>query len=252
MEMVTRTSVLPHAILDTTSEEHSPLCPFIFLFCERMLALCAYKRIRPRTMPPLPTIANSQALSDDELVLLTIANGEYFLPLMQRYEGRLLRYIRRITNVRAEEAEDLLQEVFIKAYRHLTSYDHRFPFSSWMYRMTRNHVISAARKRGSRPQTVSYDLHTTIIERIASEVDLAASYDRALLREDILAVLATMDEKYRAVFILRYFEDKSYEEISDILEKPMNTVATLLHRAKRHFRQPASRHPFIHSSPSSP
>lgn len=182
-------------------------------------------------------LAQCENMTDEELVELSTGNTEYFGCLMRRYEGKILRYIRRITNVSEEEAQDILQETFIKAYVNIRDFDTALKFSSWLYRIAHNQTISNYRKNKVRPQGHSVDVEDSVLNNIASELDIARQVDQGLLRKNIERVLEKMDEKYREVLVLRYLEEKDYKEISDILKKPMGTVATLLNRSKAHFKK---------------
>jgi len=179
--------------------------------------------------------APSANLSDAELVKLTLKDSENFLYLMQRYEAKLLRYIRRISNLNEDDAQDILQEVFIKVYNNLNNFDSSLKFSSWIYRITHNSVISNFRKLKARPQKILWDDNEDFIKNIASEFNLEKEIDGKLDREIILQILDKLDFKYKEVLELKFLEDKTYNEISDILKKPAGSVATLIHRAKKEF-----------------
>ena len=174
--------------------------------------------------------------SDQELVKLSLENQENFLYLMKRYEKKLIYYILKISNVSYEDAEDLLQEIYIKVYHNLNDYDPGLKFSSWIYRIAHNQVISNYRKLKVRPQSVFWEIEDHALKNLISEIDVQEETDENLLRENIKKVIKTLDKKYRDVLVLRYLEDKDYKEISDILRKPMGTVATLLNKAKAIFK----------------
>jgi len=178
-----------------------------------------------------------QNKTDEELVILTLQNQEYFLYLMKRYEKRLLGYIMRISNVTKEEAEDILQEVFIKTYLNINDFDKRLKFSSWIYRIAHNQVISSYRKKKARPQILVLDKDNSFLENLVSDLNLDREIDLKDLKKDVNKILGKIDIKYREVLILKFLEDKSYQEISDILKKPMGTVATLLNRSKKQFKK---------------
>lgn len=173
--------------------------------------------------------------TDEELVQLTINNQDNFVYLIQRYRPKLLRYIVRISSLSNEDAEDLLQEVFIKAYQNLNDFDLELKFSSWIYRITRNQVISNFRKTKARPQRLAWDEENDLANTLKSDHDLEAEIDQSLSREKISEVLNCLDYKYKEVLELKFFEEKDYQEISDIIKKPMGTVATLINRAKKKF-----------------
>lgn len=171
--------------------------------------------------------------TDAELVALTLDNQQFFAYLIERYEKKLLRYIIRFSHVSLQEAEDTLQEVFLKAYLHLRAFDADLSFSSWIYRITRNEMINQYRKAKVRPHGNSIQVDDRVIESIAADGDVLKSIDRRILRAHLEALLDGLDVKYREVLILRFFEEKNYDEISDIVKKPTGTVATLLNRAKK-------------------
>lgn len=178
-----------------------------------------------------------QEKTDEELVLLALSDQDVFLYLMRRYEKKLLSYISRITNVNRDEAEDILQDTFIKIYQNLNDFDAELKFSSWAYRIAHNQVISNYRKIKSRPQSIPLDINEEILGNLASDLDVKKDLDAVFLRENIKKVLARLNIKYREVLILKFLEEKNYKEISDILKKPMGTVATLINRAKKEFKK---------------
>lgn len=182
-------------------------------------------------------MVNYQEKTDQQLVSMALANPHNFLYLMNRYEKPLIFYIRRISQFSVEEAEDILQEVFIKVYKHLNAYDPKLKFSSWIYRITHNQVISKFRKTKARPDQVSWDMDESLLNRLAADFDLEYDIDLKLFSQKIFNILNNLDDKYREVLILRYFEQKDYSEISDILKKPSGTVATLINRAKLKLKQ---------------
>jgi RNA polymerase sigma-70 factor, ECF subfamily len=175
--------------------------------------------------------------TDQELVPLTLENQDNFLYLVNRYEKKLFSFIKRISNVSNEEAEDLLQEIFIKAYQNLNGFDTSLKFSSWIYRITRNHVISHYRKVKNKPESNSFELNEEIFDNLASGLDINKEVDHQILKQKIFKALDGLKPKYKEVIILKYFEEKNYQEISDIIKKPSGTVGTLLNRAKKQFGQ---------------
>ncbi|MDP2812272.1 MAG: RNA polymerase sigma factor [bacterium] len=181
-----------------------------------------------------------EKLTDEELVKLTLKNQENFLYLMKRYSRRLTAYIRRLSNFDSDEAEDILQDTFIKIYNNLNDFDSSLKFSSWIYRICHNQIIDHYRKSKSRPQTFDLDFNDEIINNLAFDFDMAKELDISYLRKNINSVLDSMELKYKEVLLLRYFEDKDYQEISDILKKPMGTVATLINRAKKQLKEKLS------------
>lgn len=173
--------------------------------------------------------------TDEELALLSVENQNYFMCLMQRYESKLLKYIKRISGLKLEDCEDLLQDIFIKAFMNLCSFSPDLKFSSWIYRITHNHIISNYRKLKSRGVEVFESDDQSLWDNMVSDFDVLKEVDHSILKNHISKILDKMDVKYREVLVLRFWEDKDYQEISDILQKPMNTVGTLLNRAKKQF-----------------
>jgi RNA polymerase sigma-70 factor (ECF subfamily) len=170
--------------------------------------------------------------TDAELVELSLQHSDNFLCLLKRYEKKLLYYIIRLSGFREEDAEDILQEVFVKTYYNLRDFDNRLKFSSWIYRIAHNETISALRKKKVRPADLLDDASWL---KIATQLDLQETVDNNLLNERIKKVIEHLDEKYRDVLVLRFLEEKEYAEISDILKKPVNTVSTLINRARKIF-----------------
>jgi len=175
--------------------------------------------------------------TDAELVALALENQEFLSLLIKRYERKLIAYILRLTSVGFEEAEDILQDVFIKIYKNLNAFDPELKFSSWAYRIAHNEAISHFRKRKSRPEKVSIETQSEVLTKLTDDLDLAKDMDNQYLRRAIDKVLGALDENYREVLVLKFFEEKDYREMSDILEKPMGTIASLVNRAKQKFKE---------------
>jgi len=187
---------------------------------------------------------NFQNKTDVELVSLALADQDIFLHLMQRYEKKLLRYIRRFTGLSTECAEDALQESFIKIYQNLNSFDSSLSFSSWAYRITHNETVTYLRKT-KKIETVSIEVdgddETSLIDVLQSDVDIEHEVSRNDLNKKIREAINMLSPKYREVLVLKYLEDLSYDEISDVLKIPMGTVGTLVNRAKTQFKQIAEK-----------
>lgn len=175
--------------------------------------------------------------TDESLASQSLENHDAFGELIGRYEKRLYRYVRRITDASHEECEDILQEVFLKAYRYLNNFDPKLSFSSWIYRIAHNETISHFRKRKVRPNTIPEEDGELYLKNIQADLDIAAEIDRKQLGESARKTLTKLGKKYEDVLVLRYLEEKSYEEISDILKIPVKTVGTRLNRAKKKLRE---------------
>ncbi|EKE20003.1 MAG: hypothetical protein ACD_8C00067G0009 [uncultured bacterium] len=175
--------------------------------------------------------------TDEELVALTLKDENFYAVLVERYEEKLARYILRISGGSKEDVEDTLQDVFISAYKNLNSFDSDLKFSSWIYRIAHNKVISHFRKITARPKTVTYEGDGQLLNILASDLDIAKDLERKYTAEEVRSILDQLDERYKEVLVLKFLEEKDYKEISDILEKPMGTVATLISRAKKQFKE---------------
>jgi len=155
---------------------------------------------------------------------------------MKRYEAKLLNYILKISNISREDAEDILQEVFVKAYQNLNDYDLNFKFSNWIYSIAHNTTISVFRKKKVRPQTISWE-DKDLDNVLRSTLDVEDASLKKLTYKHILKIINQLPLKYKDVLILKFEEGKDYREISDILHKPMGTIATLINRAKKSLKQ---------------
>ncbi len=179
--------------------------------------------------------------TDEEIVKLSLADQEYFLHIIKRYKLKLHRYVLRISNIDPEEAEDILQEVFMKVYQNLNDFDDSLKFSSWIYRITHNQVISNFRKLKARPQKSNFDIDDDVIKNISSGLNLTKDIDAKILHTSVIQVLDKMKVGYKEVLVLKFLEEKSYNEISDIIKKPMGTVGSLMNRAKKEFKEEFSK-----------
>ncbi len=155
-----------------------------------------------------------------------------FRILVERYQDALLRYIRRIGCADPEAAKDILQEAFIKAYSNLNDYDSTYSFSTWIYRIVHNETMSHFRKQKNRPHVVE-ESSFYLFETIPDELDIVGEADMKLRGQAVSAALARVEPRYKEVLVLRFFEDKSYDEIANILRIPNGTVATYIARGKR-------------------
>ncbi|MBN2059396.1 MAG: RNA polymerase sigma factor [Deltaproteobacteria bacterium] len=175
------------------------------------------------------------------MVDLSLKDDNNFYYLMKRYEKKIDSYIRRIANINRESAEDILQEVFIKVYKNLHGFNKNFKFSSWIYRIAHNEMISYLRKNRKALEALSLDIdgpdHESLMNLLADTLDIEEEHISREKVEIIRRIFAELPPKYREVLVLRYLEEQSYDEISDILKKPPGSVATLINRAKSNFKK---------------
>jgi RNA polymerase sigma-70 factor (ECF subfamily) len=186
---------------------------------------------------------DAHLLTDEEVAHQALADKEQFALLMERYEAKLARYLERLGVRVREDREDLLQNAFIKAYRNLNSFDPSLSFSSWMYRIAHNEAMSFYRTKRARPQVILGEEGQLLLTELKDEhANTAAVAEERLTAGELANGLAQIDAKYRDVLTLRFFEERSYSDISDILEVPVGTVATLIHRAKHALKRAVADH----------
>ena len=185
---------------------------------------------------------NCEDKTDEELVILILQDPDYFSCLMKRYENKLLAYVIRISGLKKEDAEDVLQDGLIKIYQNINSFNTSLKFSSWAYRIIHNQVINNFYKLKARPSFVFSDIGQDKVDQLASEFDIEKDTDDKIKNESIIQALGYLDDKYKEVLVLKFIEGKDYKEISDILKKPMGTVATLINRAKKQFKKEIHKH----------
>lgn len=180
--------------------------------------------------------------SDARLVRDALADQDAFAHIITRYERPLRRYVSSLGMPDPERVSDLLQEVFIKAYTHLNDYDPTLSLRAWLYRIARNAVIDDMRRQSHRPHAFAREEDTEIFERVADDLDIE---QEAYARDDGRAVreaVRLLDVRYRDAIVLRFFEEKSYREMSDIMRMPEGTVAAYIYRAKRELRAALKRY----------
>ncbi len=176
--------------------------------------------------------------TDAELVVKTLEDSKFLGDIINRYEGKLSRYVMRLGINNIDDREDVLQEIFIKVYRYLYSYDENMPFSSWVYRIAHNEAISWYRKKNVRPEGHLVNGGDDILKLTKSSDDSKEQLLDKLYEKKILEVaLQKIESKYRDILILRFFEQKSYDEISDILKLPTGSVGTHIYRGKRQLKK---------------
>jgi RNA polymerase sigma-70 factor (ECF subfamily) len=181
---------------------------------------------------------NETTETDQELVTTALSDRNAFSGIVHRYEAPMRRYIRRLGCADDDDVDDVLQEIFIKVFKNLNDYDSSLKFSSWLYRIAHNETVSFFRKKSARPSVLPLSTEDAgeFFAQLADEedfVELAHKRDDARIVHNILFVL---NSKYREILVLRFLEEKSYTEISDILKIPEGTVATLINRGKKELR----------------
>ncbi len=182
----------------------------------------------------LPDISH---LSDEQLIIACKKDPELFAALVDRYVPKLTRYIRRRSLATSDDIDDLLQNIFIKIYRNINEYDSSLLFSSWIYRIAHNEMIDWYRREKRRATLSLDDDAHDIVSKLVSDDDHTKRFSNEEQKQYVIRTLNELDEKYKEILLLRFFEDKSYEEIGDILKLPAGTVAVRINRAKKQLQK---------------
>lgn len=167
----------------------------------------------------------------DEEIAHSVQNDniELFGVLIERYEVKIKRYARKFLSDK-EDINDVVQEIFIKVYKNIESFDIKRKFSSWLYRIAHNELINALKKK-KRKVLPLLDLDVFLPYYYKNE-DLNEKIDKKRMQEIIDKCLDDLDFKYQEPIVLHYFEELSYKEISDVMEIPVSTVGIRIKRAK--------------------
>ena len=184
----------------------------------------------------MPGSPKPQPPTDAELVE-RVRKGETrrFAELVARYQDPVFAMAVRFLRSPGD-AEDVAQEAFLRAYRGLASFKGEARFSTWLYRITWNLCadwLRRHRRPGRRAEQSIEDAGHVADGRVDLERGLLAAEEKRKVRE----ALDSLDEKYRSVIVLLYYQKLSYEEIAGVLEVPLKTVETRLYRARRLLKQ---------------
>ena len=182
-------------------------------------------------------------LDDGRLVMQHLAgDAQAFGALVDRYQTRLLNFVNRTIGDR-ERAEDLVQEAFVRVFRHLHRFDQTKKFSTWIYTIASNLAKNELRNRHRSPlvlfQTIKKNWEAD--HRPLQFEDATARPDdlfrKRFLKEAVDQCVERLPEHHRAVFVLRELEGKSYAEIAEITGCNLGTVKSRLNRARNSFAQ---------------
>jgi len=197
----------------------------------------AQKRVVQPASQPL------RELDDSEVVARFLAGDKRaFTELVDRYHVRLLNFIYRTIGDR-DRAEDLVQETFIRVYRHLHRFDQSKKFSTWAYTIASNLAKNELRNRSRNPlvlfQTIkkNWEADHRPLEWEDNTYRPDDLYRKRHLKELIDQAVSQLPEHHRVVFVLREMEGKTYEEIAEITGVNLGTVKSRLNRARNNFAQ---------------
>jgi RNA polymerase sigma-70 factor (ECF subfamily) len=170
-------------------------------------------------------------LIDEALAGQSVAFGH----LVTKYQDRLYNALIHVIGS-AEEAQDVVQDAFVQAFLKLESFHRSAAFYTWLYRIAFNLAISRFRK--TRP-TVSVDRARELsgVELASRDAPPTERLERQERAAQVRAALAVLDENHRAVLVLREIDGCPYESIAEILDLPIGTVRSRLHRARMELRE---------------
>lgn len=171
-------------------------------------------------------------MDETEIIAAVKDGGDRFGELVGRYHAGLIIHCERLVGNR-QEAEDVAQEAFVRAYTRLDRFDPaKGRFSTWLYKIATNLAIDYLRKHTRRVEVED-------IEAIA-ELTMPLHLEAEARREIRTAVLALVPPEYRQVIEAYYWEGKSYQQIADERQVPINTVRTWIRRAKAQLKEKLS------------
>jgi RNA polymerase sigma-70 factor (ECF subfamily) len=175
--------------------------------------------------------AEDSGLIDDCLA----GRSEAFAELIRKYQDRLYNTIYHIVG-NAEDARDLVQDVFVQAYRSLEAFQGRSAFYTWIYRIGVNMAISHRRRR-----RVMVPLETgprgLMFERAEEHSDPGGRLEQDDREREVREAIASLAPEYRAVIVMKDIDGQKYEAIAQVLDCPIGTVRSRLHRARLELRQ---------------
>jgi len=180
--------------------------------------------------------------SDNELVTMSLEDREVFSEIIERYQNKIYRYIKRISSFSDDYVTDILQEVFIKTYINLNNFDTSLKFSSWLYRIAHNETISYVRKNKKHIESTLFPDDS--IDEFAADIHIEKQHITKEHSKIVGQAIKSLSQKYQDVIMLKYFEYKSYDEISDIIQKPPGTVATWINRGKKEIQEFLKEHQY--------
>ena len=167
--------------------------------------------------------------TQDQKIISSVLKGDLdsYGKLVALYQDKLIGYAQSITGDYAS-AQDVVQQSFIKVYQNLQSYNPKYKFSSWIYRIVHNNAVNSISKR----PVLSLDFSDWLAELIPSNTNLIEDAQNDEIKNMIQTCLASLPLKYKEPLVLYYLQGTKYKDISDILKIPTNTVGIRIKRGK--------------------
>ena len=173
-------------------------------------------------------------VNEDKIREVCASNRERgFKMLMDSFQEAIYNYIRRLV-VSHEDAQDVLQEVFIRVFRHMDQFRNESSLSTWIYRIATNESLRLLNSRKDEGTISSEEMQEELIEKLKASDYI--DYDNELAVKFQEAILG-LPEKQRLVFNLRYYDELEYEEISRILDTKVDTLKVNYHYAKEKIKE---------------
>ncbi|MDX1586768.1 MAG: sigma-70 family RNA polymerase sigma factor [Balneolaceae bacterium] len=180
--------------------------------------------------------ASESSREDDVLVKRAMGGDEQaYSELVDKYQRALYFHILKMIKDK-EQVNDLVQEAFVKAFDNLNTYSTNYAFSTWLYRIATNHTIDYLRKKKLKTLSIDEPVKTRDGEMQMQLEDESAGTDRNIIRKQrqniVQNAIDELPPKYRKVIEMRHMEEKSYQEIADVLDLPLGTVKAHIFRAR--------------------
>jgi RNA polymerase sigma factor (sigma-70 family) len=180
----------------------------------------------PSTSSQIDYAVVQRAIGGDQLA---------FKMLFDKYKQPLYFHILKLVKDR-EIIEDLLQEIFLKAFDNISSFNPDYAFSTWLYRITTNHSIDFLRKKKLKTFSIHEPIKTKDGDMSIELEDEGRSTDDLIIRKQrsqiLREALDSLPVKYSEIIKMRHVEELSYQEIADILDLPLGTVKAHIFRAR--------------------
>lgn len=174
------------------------------------------------------------SLTDEEVVeLVRQKDKEQYAVIIKRYQDKLVRYSTNLIGD-SDKAEDCVQNAFIKAYVNLQGFNTKKKFSSWIYRIVHNESINCIKKY---KKEISLEKNSWVKFKFFSKDDVEEDFSKKEAVEMLKSNLKKLPVNYRSALTLYYLEDRTYEEIAEVLKAPIGTVGTWMGRGKKMLKE---------------
>jgi RNA polymerase sigma-70 factor, ECF subfamily len=184
-------------------------------------------------------VENKELLADPAIVEKIVSGDkESFALLVERYQKGLINFIYHMVG-HYEEALELTQEVFIKVYSNITTYDKNYKFSTWLYRIASNCTIDHLRRRDPHADSLDDqgDDDGPCWEIESSDLGPHDLLEKKCLEKEIVKSISELSPLHRELIVLRHIHYRSYEEIAKITNLPIGTVKNRIFRARKHLME---------------